>query len=289
VEILENAILQTFKYYSFFNHALTAEEVRQYLSVKASKAQVHSELQKLLEKNKIYGSNGYFVLVHQKDTISKRIESQKINGRLKRIGKIIGLFILRFPYVKAVYISGSVSKDGAQAGDDIDFFIIAAAERIWISKFFLMLFKKVFLLNSNRYFCVNLIISSDALEIQKKNIYTATEAISVMPIKNNLYTRAFQIANRQWLHEYFPNHRFVKQPIEIEPNDSKNQHSHSSVLILNRLNIMIMRQFEKHAHKKYKNKKQAHILFDEKKAAIFPDSPESAILKLYHQPHEYSH
>ena len=42
--------------------------------------------------------------------------------------------IAAFPFVRAVGISGSLSKQYADENSDIDYFIITAANRLWIAK-----------------------------------------------------------------------------------------------------------------------------------------------------------
>jgi len=51
-------------------------------------------------------------------------------------------FIAAFPFVKGVAISGSLSKKFADEDADIDFFIITAANRLWLARTFLHLFLK---------------------------------------------------------------------------------------------------------------------------------------------------
>ena len=82
-------------------------------------------------------------------------------------------------------ISGSLSKGYYDDDGDIDFFIITSPKRLWIARTFLILYKKIFLLNSRKYFCVNYFISSNALEIEEKNIFTATELTTLLPMFGN--------------------------------------------------------------------------------------------------------
>ena len=72
-------------------------------------------------------------------------------------------FISKFPFVAAVGVSGSLSKGYYDSDSDIDFFIITQHNRLWICRTLLMVYKKIFLLNSRKYFCPNYFISSEQL------------------------------------------------------------------------------------------------------------------------------
>lgn len=124
---------------------------------------------------------------------------------MMKAAKRVGAFIHRFPYVRGVYLSGSLSKHGITGqDDDLDFFIITKAGRVWAAKLLLIAFKKIVLLNSEKYFCINLLMSEEELVLNKKNIYIATEAASLVALTNEPLLHAFFAAN-PWVHSHFPN------------------------------------------------------------------------------------
>ena len=82
-----------------------------------------------------------------------------------------------FPFVRGVFLSGSISKGFMSESDDIDYFIITAPGRLWLTRTLLILFKKIFLFNSFRNFCLNYFIDSENLYIPEHNRYTATEIV----------------------------------------------------------------------------------------------------------------
>jgi hypothetical protein len=122
---------------------------------------------------------------------------------MKTARRYAGL-ISNFPYVRAVFISGSLSKHVMKPDSDIDFFIITKPNRLWICRAFLTFFKKVFLGNSRHNFCINYFIDSDSLEIPDKNIFTATEIAFLLPMYNYTLYKEFMTAN-QWYRSEYPN------------------------------------------------------------------------------------
>ena len=115
-------------------------------------------------------------------------------------------FLFKFPYVLGIGISGSLSKNYADEFSDIDFFIITKTKRLWIARTLLHLFKKfTFLSGSQHFYCMNYFISEEELTIEEKNIYTATEIVTLIPLKG---WKTFHKFNRynQWVKEFLPNH-----------------------------------------------------------------------------------
>ncbi len=65
-----------------------------------------------------------------------------------------------------------------------------------------MLYKKTILLNSRKYFCVNYFISSQQLEIEEKNRFTATELKTLIPMQGKEVFKKFYQSNN-WINNYF--------------------------------------------------------------------------------------
>ena len=115
-------------------------------------------------------------------------------------------WIASFPFVRGVCISGSLSKGTMDAAADIDYFIITHPGRLWLSRTLLVLFKKIFLLNSRKYFCINYFITTDNLQIPDQNIFTATESATLIPTYNHSLYGQFHRSN-EWVRNYYPQFR----------------------------------------------------------------------------------
>lgn len=197
------ALQQVLHYFSFFNHALSAQEILSYIGVPASLSAVKEGLRLLTEKGIIYEKQGWFAL--ETESLELRIRHEHLNKKRLELARRVGRFIALFPFVRGVYLSGSLSKSGVQSkDDDLDFFILTASNRVWTAKLFLIAFKKIFLLNSEKYFCINLLMDENQLSLVKRNQYTATEVVSLVSLKNEQGLEQFLAANH-WVKEYFPN------------------------------------------------------------------------------------
>lgn len=130
--------------------------------------------------------------------------------------------ISSFPFVRAVMISGSLSKGYMDEKSDFDFFIVTEKERLWIARTLLVMYKRIFLFNSHKYFCVNYFVDSAHLEIEEKNLFTATELATLIPIVDEGHYPALMSTNT-WLASFFPNYspRNLVDTLPLDQNKVK--------------------------------------------------------------------
>lgn len=215
---LAKNIIKTLAYYDIFSYPLKADEVYQNLPVNhCSSAEVKNELEHLCQKNLLFKINDFYLLQNNYEFVNRRIEGNKLcDRRLKSAFKMSKL-ISKFPFVRAILLSGSISKGFMEKDSDVDYFIITKPGRLWVTKLFLTLFKKVILLNSRRVFCINYYIDYEHLEIDEKNVFTATEIVTLIPVFGKKYYDEFYEKNN-WVKNYFPN--FPKRNNRMIDKDS---------------------------------------------------------------------
>ena len=196
-------LLKPLLYFSLFRYPLTEEEIFAFSEVD-SKEQAKKELDSLVSDKIIFNIDNFYLCENDATLVSRRLlgnkKAKEIHAKADKVSK----FISKFPYVEGVGISGSLSKGYYDDDGDIDFFIITSPKRLWIARTLLILYKKVFLLNSRKFFCVNYFISEDSLEIDEKNRFTATELLTLMPMYGNGSFHEFYKQNK-WVYSFLPN------------------------------------------------------------------------------------
>ena len=199
------AILKVICYYDVFNHPLTPNEIEKNLSIQISSYFLYTALSDLVDMGLISSLNNYYFLhTKQKSIIASRLEKEKRAGEFMRKSVFFTKLISSFPFVEGVCISGSLSKGVMERDGDVDYFIITKPQRLWLCRSFLILFKKLFLFNSHKYFCVNYFVDTNNLTIPDENLFTATEVSSLLPVVNYSLYQKFMGANG-WVQNYFPN------------------------------------------------------------------------------------
>jgi predicted nucleotidyltransferase len=283
---LEKYLIKTLAYYDIFNYPLTAGEIYYNLRVNhTSTAEVEELLVNLAKRNLIFRKGNYYQLSDEETYIIRRERGNKLAAKRLKTARRISRLISGFPYVRAILLSGSLSKGFMEKNSDIDYFIITQPNRLWLTRALLMSFKKMFLLNSRKNFCINYFVDLENLEIQEKNIFTATEIATLIPTFGATVYDEFYNRNI-WIKEYYPNFPkrvtddilkdkpgFLKSFIEKIFNSSLGE----------RLDDFFMHLFERHNKKRYRhysqedfrlafksNKKESkhHPLFFQKKVLL---------------------
>ena len=203
---LHAEILRTLLYYDIWRYPLTAKELYLFLPIDSmtfdefmENLQVHG-----LGKDVLVENGHYFVRSESPEIVVQRNEKERHARNLWRWARISTHVIKRFPFVRGVFVSGDLSKNATNPNSDIDFFIIAAPNRLWIARTLLILFKKIFLLNNKRFFCLNYFSTSDHLPLEEQNIFLATEIAHLKPLFNSDMFFDYLEANK-WITSYFPN------------------------------------------------------------------------------------
>ncbi len=208
-------LLKPLLYFSLFRYPLTEEELYTY-SEATSKEKAKEELDGLVKDRIIYKINGFYLCEDNPSLIDRRLKGNKMAEEIYAKAEKVSKFISKFPYVEGVGISGSLSKGYYDEDGDIDFFIITSKKRLWIARTLLILYKKIFLLNSRKYFCVNYFISTNALEIDEKNRFTATELLTMIPMFGNGSFHEFYEQN-EWVHKFLPNKKLNDRITKLDP------------------------------------------------------------------------
>ncbi|MFA6128303.1 MAG: hypothetical protein WC699_13455 [Bacteroidales bacterium] len=207
--VLLKSVLETLAYFNVFRHPLTGQEIVEFSPIRGcTRSAVENALHDLLAGGLVFENRGYFSLIADGSLLDERISANQRAVKRMPAAWFYSSLIARFPFVRAVMISGSLSKGVMDAKDDIDFFIITEPGRLWITRVMLTLFKKLVLLNSHRNFCLNYFIDTDHLAIPDRNVFTAAEIGLILPMYNRKLYNRFLLEN-SWFRSYFPNIRTV--------------------------------------------------------------------------------
>jgi len=208
LDSVKKNILRILLYYDIFRHPLKPYEI---FSLLPQNSISLSELNNILEdhilSNHISFKEGYYFVGQNDSYVDLRNKKEFFSKRAWTYARIVTHIIKRFPFVRAVFVTGSLSKNSSLPNSDLDFMVVTKSNRLWVCRTLLMLFKKLFLLNSYKYFCINYFISEDSLEIEEKNIFTATEIVHIKSTYNTDLMKKFLEFNKSWLKKYFPNYR----------------------------------------------------------------------------------
>lgn len=210
----EIGILRVLAYFDIFHYPLTKDEISRFLGKPFPEKDFEHVLQQMVAREIIFQYNNFYSL-HNNPLLAPgrregNLRAQKLMPKAFKIGR----FLFHFPYVRAVCISGSLSKNFADEKADIDFFIITKSNRLWLARTIMHLFKKLtFFTGHQHYFCMNYYIDEKALLIDAQNIYTAVEVTTLVPVCGKKTMNDFFSSNN-WTEKFFPGHDCPELPDE---------------------------------------------------------------------------
>lgn len=208
----EKSIVKALAYFNVFNYPLKKEEIYGFLDSLCDKAKFEKTLNYLCRQQTIYKHEEFYSLQQESKLVERRKRGNSLAIKQLKKAERISRFLYHFPFVKGVAVSGSLSKNFADDKSDIDFFIITKANRLWLARTLMHLFKKLsFITGRQHWFCMNYYIDELALEIKEKNIFTAVEIATVLPLQGEFIFKDF-IRENKWVKEYFPQHLRWSEP-----------------------------------------------------------------------------
>jgi predicted nucleotidyltransferase len=211
-------ILATLSYFDLFDYPLTQTELVQFSKITYDHAEFTDALRNLLMENWIYKFDEFYLLREDYSLVQRRRKGNLKAKTMLKTAEKIAAFLSSFPFVKGIAVSGSLSKNYADEESDIDFFIITEKNKLWLARTFMHVFKKIaFLFNKEDLFCMNYYVDESMLQIKEKNVYTATEVSTLLPLRGiNVFQDFFR--ENSWSRAYLPNHGLRISYVEQSKN-----------------------------------------------------------------------
>jgi hypothetical protein len=207
----EKNFLRALVYFDIFNYPLLAEEVVRF-SPEVVNSSPHQFLDRLVSQKLLFQFENFYSLQNDSQLAVRRAKGNALASRKMKTARRISKLVSLFPFVRAVMLSGSISKNYMDENSDIDYFIVTETNRLWIVRTALVVFRRIFLFNSLKYLCTNYFVDGENLEIREKNIFTAIELMTVKPMFGKSAIEKFRTANH-WAFLFLPNFSYEETAI----------------------------------------------------------------------------
>jgi hypothetical protein len=232
----DKALLHAILYFDIFNYPITAEEAIAFAPLSVNAFSNVEALEKLVSEKLIFRFGNFYSAQNNPQLADRRIGGNELAVKKMKAARRFSQIVSSFPFVRAVLLSGSISKGYMDEKSDIDYFIITEAKRLWIVRTALAVFRRVFLFNSHTNLCTNYFIDMENLSIPDQNIFTATELCTLIPMYGQDVVQRFNQAN-SWALKILPHAKFNNAECldkhEVIKNRIENIFSFSSMNILN--------------------------------------------------------
>ena len=106
---LGKSIIKTLAYYDIFDYPLNTEEIYYSLDTNhVSLTEILNEIEKLCNVCLVYKENNFYLLRDKKYFVNKRLAGNKLAEKRIKSAYRMSKFISKFPYVRAILLSGSI-------------------------------------------------------------------------------------------------------------------------------------------------------------------------------------
>lgn len=212
--VTERGVIRTLLYFDIFDYPLTLEEIIKFHPELSDRKAITRAVASLQYRAVLFNHYNFYALRPDAELIQKRVAGNKLAVKRMKTAKKFSRLISFFPFVRAIMLSGSLSKNYMSPTSDIDYFLITKPGRLWLVRGMLAIFKRIFLFNSHKFFCVNYLIDAESLEIEDRNLFTAIETTTLIPVHGKKLFEKFIEANN-WTKNYLPN-VISQQPAYIQ-------------------------------------------------------------------------
>lgn len=225
----DRAVVATLLYYDLFSFPLLATELERFAHGALGPGQPGGRADvcpdDLPRASEWWDSKGALWFLKGREHYTSRREAltRASVHKIERARKYAGLLQL-VPGVLFIGITGSLAMHSAVPEDDIDFLIIAAPGRLWLTRALVLsalLAWGVKRPDDGRaaypdLICANIFISADDLTIPDQNLFIAHEICQMLPLLGPETYRAFVGAN-QWVLDYLPQWKPAPLTVQDRP------------------------------------------------------------------------
>lgn len=204
--LLQRDVLKVLLYFDLFRHPLSPDEIYEFLPSNSTTPSNVARACSSAPLNTVVNLSGEFFFLKERGAgcVAERMIKEATAHRRWRIARFMSRLISHFPFVRGVGISGELSKGVSSEEGDIDYVLITEQGRLWICRTLLILFKKIVLMNSKKFFCLNHFVSRDRFEVERRDLYVAMELATIKPVVNPCLFDRYLEAN-PWIEGYLPN------------------------------------------------------------------------------------
>lgn len=228
---MEKVILSTLAYFDIFDYPLTADEIYRWLITEARRQEPKDRelggILKDMEKKKILSQkDGFYFLSGRGKIVAIRKKRETWSLVKLRKARKVGRILFFLPWIKLIGLTGSVARNNSEKDDDIDFFIITAPKRLWLTRGLAVFFLRILGLyrQTNKItdkICPNMLVAENNLKMEPEDLFIAQEICAMKPVfeRNGIHQRFLQ-AN-DWTKRFLPNLNGIRQETKEKGRDRR--------------------------------------------------------------------
>lgn len=172
---LEHAILAALAFSDLFDFPLTAEEIWRNIFFPAKRDISFFDVIDALENNPRLREctefqGGFYFLKGKMENVRLRLDRYVIAERKYRVAKKVVRILACLPFVRMISVCNTLGWSNARDESDIDFFIVAAREHLWVTRMLCTGLMQIYGVRPKKNtmkdtICLSFFVSDDALDV----------------------------------------------------------------------------------------------------------------------------
>lgn len=204
---LRAAVLATVVYADGFDFPLLPAEVhRDLIGLRSAAATTAAALDRAIAVGDLEHAGAYVVLPGRRGLADLRRERAQRAARMQPAARRLGALLAGLPHVRMVGLTGSLAAGNPDAAADFDYLLATAPGRLWTVRAMAVLLVRL-ARRAGLSLCPNYLLTTRALALPRRDLYTAHELAQVVPLAGAATYRRLLAANAwaaRWLPNRFP-------------------------------------------------------------------------------------
>jgi hypothetical protein len=206
-----DVLLRLVLYYEIFRHPLTTAEL-----ARLAAGDPEPALAELEGMGRVERRGPWVCAPGRASQIEDRVVRTREAERQWPVARRAARILAAFPWVRGALITGGLSKQSATPGGDVDFLLLVEPGAVWTTKSALQAFRRVLPEPVRAQFCTNYLLATDQLGLDDRNMFTAMELATAVPMHGARRCAEFLAANL-WAERYVPGVRWNLERAERAP------------------------------------------------------------------------
>jgi len=202
-------------YFDVFRHPLSLAELER-LVCPGDRAGLVAACDELEELGLIEATGPYRHRPGMAGFVPRRGERARHAERAWPWARRASLLLARLPFVAGVLVTGGMSKNSTDPDGDIDFLLVSQPGRVWTLKSGLQAGRRVLPSAVRELACTNYLLSSDHLEVDDRNLFTAIELATAIPMWGRQACVSL-LAENTWAARFVPGFDWSRQRAACTP------------------------------------------------------------------------
>ncbi len=196
--------IKTLAYSDLFNYPLSGKELKLWEISVGQKESGESKI-------KTGHRDGFYFLPGRAGLVNLRREREKYTAEKRVKGQDVARVLQRIPFVRAIFLTGSVAAGSAEENADIDLMIVVQPGALWLTRLSVVTYLKIKGIYSGRTghnrnkICPNIFLDLNHLPIAERNLFTAHEVLQAQCLFDRGGIEKLWFKKNPWTREFLPN------------------------------------------------------------------------------------